>query len=60
MEDTQMRLFDPESMEEPPQEQFPAAFLARPKKPAILKKLHIEALKGIENVTINLRPLQKG
>ena len=56
MTKSQMELFDLDSIEEPPQERFPAAFLARPQHPAILQHIRIEALKGVRNVTIELSP----
>jgi predicted ATPase len=55
MPSAQGELFDLDELE-PPQERFPAAFLKRPDKTPVLCQVHIEALKGIEDVTIDLSP----
>ncbi len=55
MKETQQSLFDGFDIE-PPQEQYPAAFLSRPEKALRLCSVKIEALKGINELSIDLQP----
>jgi len=52
----QMTLFNLDEIDVP-DDRYPAAFLSRPQEVAKLHILEIEALKGIERVTIELQPL---